>query len=153
MRIQRGLASSQVSSWLGASSLAVPANIREQVWVGAPVSVSESAHYSTDAATNVWDGNQSTKWNTNSTNPAWTVADFGVPITVSRITALSAAVAKTWTLAGSNDNVNWTTVVATVNAPLSTPSVYDFAPATYRYWKMSSANAWTDPIDFKLYYA
>lgn len=121
-------------------------------WVGAPVGVTYSAQYSTGLAVNAWDHDPNTSWNTNSTSPAWAVADFGTPVSASRIWAGSASVARTWVLSGSNDNTNWTTLLSNFNAPVGAAVYYDLPGLyTFRYWKVyASSGAWTDPHTFRL---
>lgn len=122
-------------------------------WVGAPIGVSASGYYSTATPDHVWDGDINTDWNTGSTSPAWTIADFGSPVTANRIGVASTSVARTWDLSGSNDNSSWTSILTTVNAPVQGTLAYtSFASIqTWRYWKMyASSGAWTDPRTFNL---
>lgn len=121
-------------------------------WIGAPSTVTGSNYYSTFNYVNAWDGNPNTGWNTNTTSPAWTTADFGTAVAAKRMELLSASVARTWDLSGSDDNSSWTAIFQGVSAPTGTPGVLEFSNLqTWRYWKMyASDGAWTDPLSFNL---
>lgn len=123
------------------------------LWVGLPDTITGSGYYTNSYDPNAWDNSDSTSWNTGATEPAWTKADFGSPITASRVGLHSASVAKYWTLEVSDDNSNWTMLAefmyATVNA---SETLYGFPETTARYWRFTASDGdWTDPYGFTLY--
>ena len=120
-------------------------------WAGLPTTVTESAHYSSFPASNVWDNDPATYWYTNDTSPAWTVGDFGAPITVSRLFALGVGGVGPWSFEGSLDGTTWTTINSAVTPALTPGNTYDFTPVTYRYFKFSRTDNWMQPSSFTLY--
>lgn len=122
-------------------------------WVGLPDVVTASNYY-THIYDNVWDGTTDTSWNTGGTSPAWTVADFGIPVTASRLGLCSNSVARYWDLFYSHNGTDWTMLLDEVAAPVSTnETMRGFPETTARYWKLTCSNgAWTDPRSFTLYH-
>lgn len=144
----RTLSSSQVSEWRGSRRISIPSG-GGLAWVGHPITVTSHGAYYGSAA-NVWDNDDSTGWNTGDAGVAWTIADFGVPVYASQITALAASSSGTWTLSGSNDATSWTTIRSDIVATVSTPTTYLFAGQSWRHWRMTQSGAWKDPLSFTL---
>ena len=122
-------------------------------FIGAPSGVSASNYYSSFVPANAWDGNDATYWNTNSTQPAWTVGDFGTAMTVDRVGMCSAGVAQYWDWQGSDNGSSWTTLASGLYAPVATVNTYYTLaePVTYRYFRFYCAvHSWTDPRGFTL---
>jgi hypothetical protein len=103
-------------------------------------------------ATNACDGNDSTFWLSGGTSyPHWWKYDFGSGVTkqIRKLTLLTFsdgnARCKDFTLQGSNDNTNWTTIYTgqMANENPSTRQVFTFSNSIgYRYYMVHQTSTW-----------
>lgn len=92
---------------------------------------------------NIVDSNDSTEWISTSGSEPWIRWDMGASVAVSRFRIRSgggfALNLNSATLQGSNNDVDWTTVVANVTSPgysNNTTYLHDFTEVSYRYWRV-----------------
>jgi hypothetical protein len=95
-----------------------------------------TASSATQAASNAFDGNTGTRWESAYSDPQWLEVDLGSNQTVSSATLnWETAAAKAYSIQTSTDNTNWTTVYSETNGAGGIENV-SFAPTTARYVRM-----------------
>lgn len=102
--------------------------------------VTESSSYM-DVAWQVFDASSSSQWFV-AAYPCWVGYQFTTPKTIRGYAILpgSSRFPKTWTLAGSNNGTDWTTVDSRTNVTLSADTMAYFvasAPASYLYYRLT----------------
>ena len=112
--------------------------------IPAGVTVTESAHQGSDDVTKLFDGNNSSRWEVNyggTSSPAWCKIDFGSgnEKTIGKIEMYKASDQgpRDYTLAGSNDDSSYTTLLTIVDEGYGGWSNNTFSNSTaYRYYKL-----------------
>jgi len=101
------------------------------------------------------DGKQSTRWESDFSDPQFITVDLGAPSEISRVLLnWENAAGKSYTVEVSSDNVNWQTVYATTTGK---PGMNDigFVPVSARYVKVNGTERTTgygySLIDFEVY--
>ena len=123
----------------------------------ATASTTESGHPASDAV----DDNLSTRWNNNNSLPAWWKYDLGVGNSATPtylcLYKVSYDQLKTFTLSGSNNDVDWDELISDVVPPgLNVWREYSFSNSTaYRYFKIdmpdSYSGTWVSIGEIELY--
>jgi hypothetical protein len=104
------------------------------------VAIGKNAAASSGNASEAFDNNNGTRWESASTDPQWITVDLGV---IQKITAIrivwEGASSKDYIIEGSNDSSNWTTFVDTINRPAGprTDAIYDLSGCNYRYVRLT----------------
>ena len=85
------------------------------------------------AASNVTDGDDSTRWSSNFADPQWVAIDLGKPVTIDHVHLVwEDAYASVYSVQVSTDSLHWTDVSHTENGT-GDPETLRFAPVAVRY--------------------
>ena len=102
---------------------------------GKPATVS-SIENSSYPASNAVDGNSSTRWSSQFSDPQWLQVDLGTPQTFTKVVlSWEAAYGKDYQIQTSNDATNWTTVYTRTGGTGGTETLTGFT-GTGRYVRM-----------------
>jgi beta-glucosidase len=124
-----------------------PYHVPVSLSTGRPASCSSVMH--NNVATNAFDADPNTRWESQWSDPQWIEVDLGQETTVSRVMLQWESYALAYSIEVSNDNTNWTTVYSTTNGQGSLEQI-QFSPTTARWVRLYGTKRGT-PFGYSLY--